>query len=89
VVSARQDPDRVAQYLINQPVFLSDPTRPATGEVVPERFRLAESRERMSFNVFDQLDNPERGFAILTDPPGEIVKTRWIKDQAFHELPPR
>jgi hypothetical protein len=48
--AAGKNPNLVAENLVDQPIFLVDPLRAASFELVLERFRLADARRRKAWS---------------------------------------
>jgi hypothetical protein len=51
VVAALGDGNAVLVNAIDQSVLVVDPARPETGELMPQRFRLANALERVALDV--------------------------------------
>jgi len=57
VVPARENPDLPFKHLVDQTVLTVDAAGPAAGEFVPQRLRLANSRERLPLNFPEKPDD--------------------------------
>lgn len=55
-------------------MFLSDSSRPASGQFVPERLGLAEARERVPEYITNQAHDFKSLCTILFDPPFQIFE---------------
>jgi hypothetical protein len=55
MVAASDDHDGIGFSEIDQPVFLIDAPGPVTGKISFERFGLADSDERRTLDVFDEV----------------------------------
>jgi hypothetical protein len=69
VVAASSDPDLAFGDLVDESMFVGDPSRPVTREVVLERFRLADAFIAVAHNVLDQLFDPFEKPPVLGLPP--------------------
>jgi hypothetical protein len=76
VEPAGENPDLVFLYLIDEPMFLINASRPTTGQFVLQRLRLAETGKRVTLNFTDQPHDSKRLRPVLFDPPGEILEGR-------------
>jgi Prolipoprotein diacylglyceryl transferase len=56
MVAARNNPNLVRQYLINQPVLLIDSPRPATSEFVLQRLWLAQAGKWFTLDLTNKAD---------------------------------
>jgi hypothetical protein len=82
VKSARENANLIRLNLIDEPMFLVDPPRPASAEVVPQRLGLADAFEWVELGFPNQTNQPKGLGAILLYPPGEILEACRIKFQA-------
>lgn len=80
--TAGENSDLVGQNLIDDAMFLIDSSRSAAGVFMFERLGFAHAVERIAFNVENQINDAERFFAILFDPPRQIFKRVYVKFQA-------
>src|SRR5271156_6573760 len=87
VVAAGKDADLIRQDLIYQPVFLTDPPRPAPREFMLQWLRLAQARKRFPLDLANEADDPERLGAILPNPPSQVLERGGIKFQASQRQP--
>lgn len=60
MVAASENPDFITRDLIDEPVLLIYPARPAACEVALERLRLPDAFEGIALHIFYQIDNPQR-----------------------------
>jgi hypothetical protein len=73
VVAACGDADFAARQLVNESVLIGDSSRPISGEIVTERFGLADSFIAIAHDIRNQgLDAPEN-LSILCLPPGLVL----------------
>lgn len=82
MVTTSKDSDLVGCDLIDDPMLLVDPTRPAAGQFVFQRFGFADTGKRFALDLSDQVDDPESLFAVLFYPPGEVFEGSYVKFQA-------
>jgi hypothetical protein len=80
-VSASKDPDLLRLDLIDEPMLLVDPPRPAPGEFVPQRFGPADPFKWIALFP-DQANHTKRLRAVLLHPPSEIIEAGRVKFQA-------
>lgn len=67
MVAAGKDSDFIFLHFVNQTMLFVNPARPATGQLMFQRFRLTGSLKRIYLNLFDQLHDPQgffRSFSI-------------------------
>jgi hypothetical protein len=84
VVAAGSDADLVAfGDLVDEPMFLGDPSRPVTREVVLERLRLADAFIAVADHVLDQLVDPSENPPVLGLPPQVVLPSVRVPDE-FH-----
>ena len=73
VVAAGSDPDLAFGDLVDEPMFVGDPSRPVTREVVLERFRLADAFIAVTDHILDQLVDPFEKPPFLGGLPPQVV----------------
>jgi len=86
MVAAGEDADVGVGDLVDETMLVVDAFGSAAGEFVLERFGLADAAERIGGGFLDEAENSQRLFAILLDPPSEIVNGSKIKYQASDGL---
>jgi hypothetical protein len=67
-------------------MFLVDTPRPTPNQLVPQRLRLAEARERIALRVSCETDDANRLSPILFCPPSLIVKRTGVEFNTSHKL---
>ena len=87
MIPTRENSYFVVCYLINEPMFFINSTRPTTGKFVFERFGFADDCKRFAPNFFYQADDALNFCAVLFDPPRQIFKRRHIKFQVPQVFP--
>jgi hypothetical protein len=70
------NPDLVFLYLIDEPMFLINASRPTTGQFVLQRLGLAQTGKRVTLNFTNQPHDSKRLRPVLLDPLGEILEGR-------------
>lgn len=88
MVSSLQDLDLVVVGSIDEAVFVVDATGPVPGEFTFERFRLADSVERISLNLGDEPDDPSSHLAVGGQPELEVLPGPGIEPDIPHSSPP-
>lgn len=82
-VAAGGDPDLVFGDLVDEPMFLGNPSKPVTREVVLQRLRLANAFIAVANHVLDQLVDPFENPAVLSLPPQVVLPSVRVPDE-FH-----
>ena len=83
VVAGREDDDLCFGDEVDEAVLVIDPPGPCPGQVVLERLGLADSGERISPDVLDQLVDPREHLAIGLE-PGRVVLPALVLEYQSH-----
>lgn len=95
VVTACRDSDFLLKNLIDEPMLLVDAFRPATCQLMLERFRLADAAERIVLRFLDQPNEAQRLLSIVlhhhagfSKPAGSNFKLRAgvVKRDVFRSV---
>ena len=73
MISRLNEFNPVGKHPIDNTMFLANSPGPATGEVMPQWFGLANSLEWIVENRRHQVKNPKRGFAVCFNPAPQIL----------------
>jgi hypothetical protein len=73
VIPTSNDFDLLVGWLIDQAVFLVDPSRPTARQLMFEWFRFPYSFERVTLNSLNQIENLQSLPSIGFDPPLKIL----------------
>jgi hypothetical protein len=71
----------------HQTMLLRNTSRPAAGEQVAERFRLARAVERVAQHRFDQIEYSDCGIPIGFDPITKIVPELGVENRSSLNFP--
>jgi len=86
VKPALQNDQSIVFTPVDQPVLLSDAAGPPTFEIASQRFRLANTVERIAQRVPDQLVHPDQSFAVIFLPP-QVVHPAAGQPHQSHSSP--
>jgi hypothetical protein len=75
-----QEIDAIVADEIHQPILASDASRPDIPTHLLEMLGLAYSRERVSHDGLDQIENTKRRFSVCINPPAHIFQTFGLDD---------
>lgn len=81
MVTPLQELDPIALYQINASVLLGYAPRPDVGAKVFQRFRLADTLERISQYRLHKIKQPLCGAAIGVDPVAQIIEKLRMADR--------
>ena len=70
---ALSNKDYVANHFVDDPMFASDPARPVSGKLMPQRFGFPNAGEGMQNHVIEQAFNPAADLFVGVAPVIEIV----------------
>src|ERR1700689_5109419 len=87
VVAGREDDDLCFGNDVDEAVLVVDPPGPCPRQVVLERLGLADSGERISPDVLDQLVDPREHLAVGLE-PGRVVLPALILEYQPHQALP-
>src|SRR5947209_1410681 len=79
VVPTRQNSDLLLLDLVDQAVFLVDPLRPATRQLVLEWLGFANAAERVVLGLLDQPKEAKGLLAVVLNPPSQVLEGRGVK----------
>ena len=68
MIAASQYPDFLRLHLVYEAVLSVDPSRPASAQLVPERFRFTKASEGVAMQFSNEPDHPQRLSAVLPYP---------------------
>jgi len=80
VVSSLEKVQAFVDNAVNEPVFLCDPSGPASGKRVSEGFGLSESCEGIAHHRLDQIQQPDGNIAVGLHPIAKILMELRLKD---------
>jgi hypothetical protein len=86
MISALQEIDSAWPNEVNEAVLLSDAPRPSARRQMLQRLRFSDTVERFSKDRFDEIENLERGSAVLGNPPAKILQKFLLKDTFLSRL---
>jgi hypothetical protein len=81
MVSSLQEINGFIRDTVDQPMFLTDTTRPAPCQHISERFRLSESLEWISHHGVDQIQHSDCSATFGFDPKTEVLPELRLKDR--------
>src|SRR5438477_7092103 len=73
MVPRLKEVDSSFAHFVNQPMFLSYPSRPTSCQQILQRLRFPDATERISQHGFDQLEDAQRYLAVSFYPIAEIL----------------
>src|SRR6266853_664275 len=80
VIAGRQKGDPVGVDTINEPVFLCNPARPRTGQLIFERLGFSQTRKRAAYDIFHERHDTESDLRVGPDPIPEVLAKLRIED---------
>ena len=84
MVSARCDDDGIIGHLVDQTMLVIDPPRPIPCQLMFERLRFSQTRERAALDVSNQFHDLGIDPFVLACPTREILKGASLKEYALH-----
>jgi hypothetical protein len=85
VIPARNNDQLLVKNHVDEPIRLIDPPRPAPGQAVLQRFRLAYPSKRIPLRVLDQVIDALEGFSILRLPV-DVAVPGFIRELQVSQL---
>jgi hypothetical protein len=73
VVTGLKKVDSMLTYPIHEPMFLSDPPRPAARQYELQRLRFADADERIFHNSFNQFQDSKCCSAVRFYPKSQVL----------------
>jgi hypothetical protein len=72
--------DAPLAHEVDDAVFLGEPARPSTGELILQRFRLADVGDRIAQGCFDDVEGAQRGPAVIADPESQVLEKLRVEN---------
>jgi hypothetical protein len=73
VVSRLEELHAIIEYLVNEPVHVSDPTRPHVSAEPLEMLRFSDSLKRFTHYRFHEVQTAQGGLAVRVHPVMQVI----------------